>query len=258
MRIPRPIWWLIVIGAPVAAVVGLSMLALDKPNVVWSADAAQRPLCPHCRTPVPMYARRCPTCREEFDWVPSPEEDSAWCRSCLASEESRFLRARRKALGEEESAKRAAVAMGATADVARGWLKSMSAGLCGWCGGSGRNGDGSCPVCFGEGRCIVCDETLRVRRGSERAGREWERMVVHWRNLSRRDADVDVRRLVREEEAAFLKHNVGTFEASLLPFWPDVSAEPQQINDSQDPSTGPKAAWAARRRVTQVLQALEK
>jgi hypothetical protein len=251
-------WWLLVTGLVVGALVGLSFLALDKPNVVWSAEPGSPALCPQCRNEVKWYAHRCPTCREEFDWVVSPEEDSPWCRSCLTSEEGRWLAARRKALGEAAAVAKVAAATGLTTDGAKAWLRSMGPGQCGWCGGTGREGAtgsiGPCAVCFGESHCIVCDESLHVRRGNERAGREWERMAAHWSALSRSHAEVDLQALVRGDAQEFLKHGTGTEEATLLPFWPDVPHDLQRGPPTKD---SPRAAARARARVVSVLTALE-
>ena len=95
MAIPRSMGWLVVTGAVVAALMGLSFLALDKPDVVWTAA---QPRCPQCRTAVPLYAHRCPTRREEFDWAPAVDEESPWCVSCLTPGEDEALRVKRTAL----------------------------------------------------------------------------------------------------------------------------------------------------------------
>src|SRR5262245_16399027 len=76
LPIPRSMGWLVVTAVVVLSLVALSWFALDRPNVVWS-DV--KPHCPHCRSVVPDYSKRCPVCREEFDWTPSPDEASPAC-----------------------------------------------------------------------------------------------------------------------------------------------------------------------------------
>ena len=135
MAIPRSLWWLLVTGFIVLALVGLSMLALDKPNAVW-ADGV--PHCPHCRHEVPFYAHRCQTCREEFDWVATPDEDSPVCDACLTEAEAEILRSRVAALGADATA-RVATALEIPPRSAGEWLNAIKPGACGWwpraCGG---------------------------------------------------------------------------------------------------------------------------
>lgn len=224
MAIPRSMGWLVVTGAVVLGLVGLSFLALDRPNVVW---VAQRPQCPQCRTEVRKFSHRCPTCREEFDWVIAADEDSPWCTSCLSPTEDETLRQRKVALGEEEATKRVVVALHLPQEAARAYLHDVGRGQCGWCGGTGRDLSAAekdkapCPVCFGEKRCIACDGDRRVRLGVELAARELDHYVSLARMLSTPStADEGARREILRANQQFLRRFAGTEEAAGLFFSP--------------------------------------
>ncbi len=256
MAIPRSLGWLFVTALIVAALVGLSYLALDKPNAVWTGG---EPHCPQCRKPVEWYSHRCPTCREEFDWVASPEEDSPWCESCASKPEMQAMLARSKALGETATVKRVASALALPEDQAREWWKAFEPGRCGWCGGTGRNlgsaenGRDVCPVCFGEKACIVCDGEERVRLGDEKAARALERMDRDLERWTTAHAPRDV--LWKEVQAAdeeFVKKHAGTLETTSLLFWPAL----QGHAGAPGLPKGPRAASEARDRVLKAIRAL--
>src|SRR5262245_34221759 len=94
---PESRWWIVLLLLA-GAVFGLSALALNRADVVWSAG---QPLCPHCRSRVEPFSTRCATCREEYDWAVSPDEDSPVSGYSLSPLEERHLRTRIKTLGEE-------------------------------------------------------------------------------------------------------------------------------------------------------------
>ncbi len=176
MAIPRSMGWLVVTGLAVLTLVALSMFALDRPDVVW---AAGKPQCPHCRADVHAYGRRCPTCREEFDWVPTSDETSPACARCLSPAQDEWLGERRRALGDEKAAARLATALGVPVPAAAAYLAVVGRGQCGWCGGTGLDlvdGEGKsrapCPVCLGERRCVACAGDRRVLVGLEAAAVE--------------------------------------------------------------------------------------
>ncbi len=254
MAIPRSMGWLVVTGGIVLALVGLSFLALDKPNVVWSVGRAS---CPHCRTAVPAYARRCPTCREEFDWVVAPDEESPWCEQCLSPGEDEALRLRRKALGEEVATQRIASALSIPAASAAEWLHGVGRGQCGWCGGSGKDLSAPateaspCPVCFGEKRCIACDGDRRVRVGLEASHAELERYRAAAAVLTTPSTPLDLARAeVGKGNEGFLRRHSGTIEAAELWF-------PPLFLGGDSGGTSPRAATMARLRLQNALNALK-
>jgi hypothetical protein len=222
---PKSMAWLAVIGTIVLALVGLSFVALDKDNVVWRDGKA---ICPHCRTAVPFYAKRCPTCREEFDWVtPTDDEDSPVCAYCLSPGEDDLLRARKKELGDVETAKKVAAALSITEAAAAEYLKAAGRGQCAWCGGSGKDlsaleaRDAVCPVCFGAKRCAFCGGDRRVKIGSEAAGRDISRYRVFVEGLAGDLAPAtSARRDLAGRAEAFLKVHAGEQEAAELLFAP--------------------------------------
>lgn len=225
MAAPKSMAWLAVIGTIVLALVGLSFVALDKDNVVWRDGKA---ICPHCRTAVPFYAKRCPTCREEFDWVtPTDDEDSPVCASCLSPGEDDLLRARKKELGDVETAKKVADHLAISEAAAAEYLKAAGRGQCAWCGGSGKDlsalesRDAVCPVCFGAKRCVFCGGDRRVKIGSEAAGRDISRYRVFVDGLAGDLAPAtSARRDLAGRAEAFLKVHAGEREAAELLFAP--------------------------------------
>ena len=228
MAIPRSIWWLLVTGFIVLALVGLSMLALDKPNAVWAEGV---PHCPHCRHEISLYSHRCPTCREEFDWVPTPDDDSPVCEACLLESEAEILKSRAAALGAD-AVQRVGEALDVSPQAAAEWLRSIKPGACGWCGGTGhdlaRTGTAAaavCPACFGEKDCVVCAGDRKVRLGVEAADRDVRRAQLRWNALSAADGEDGMRRAVRTDEERLIKRHSGTLEAGRLPFWPRAHLE---------------------------------
>jgi hypothetical protein len=271
VAIPRSLWWLLVTGLIVLALVVLSMLALDKPNAVW-ADGV--PHCPHCRHDVPFYAHRCQTCREEFDWVATPEEDSPVCESCLLEAEAEIVKSRAAALGAD-APKRVAEALEVSPQAAVDWLQTIKPGACGWCGGTGRDlapstasGAGACPCCFAEKDCVACAGDRRVHVGVEAADRDVRRAWLRWNALGDADGVDGVRRALRRDEERLVQRHAGALEASTLPFWPEARlrtpAETRVGSLLPGSSAPPHAivgrtiAAAARARVAAALQALRR
>lgn len=251
MAAPKSLAWLAVIGAVVLALVGLSFVALDKDNVVWRDGKA---LCPHCRTAVPSYGHRCPTCREEFDWVLATDEDSPTCRSCLSPGEDDLMRERKKALGDPDAVARLAQKLSITEAAATEWLKTAGRGQCAWCGGSGRDlakfdaPEAVCPVCFGARRCVFCGGDRRVKVGSEAAGRDLSRYHGFLSGLEGdRTTDAAVAKDVAGWNEAFLKAHTGELEAASL-------LMPASARESKDP---PLASQRARERIDAVFDALK-
>lgn len=218
-------WWvftLIVIGALVL----ISMLALDRPDVIW---AGTTPECPHCRHEVRPYAHRCADCGGEFDWASPGEEDSPISSASLSAQEAEWVRDRVKALTPEVAAQRVAEATGLRLEVATLYLETLGQGDCGWCGGTRRDpaapdGEtGECPACFGSGDCVECGGDRRIRIGDQRAARA---LASYERELadilaSKVPDDVkldEARRLAR----TFLASHEGTAEAARIRFWPDL------------------------------------
>lgn len=239
-------WWILTVVV-VAVLLGISALALDRPNVVWDGDAA---LCPHCRTAVPFFSSRCPTCDERFDWTPAPDETSPRSPWSLSAPEAQWVRERVDALGLEAAADRTAKALGITGEAATLYLEHVARGRCGWCGGTGRDlaepkKDTPCPVCLGKKACIACGGDLRVRVGEEGAHRA---LAAYRRTLG----GISVwlpgdtqREEVKAANEEFLPWHGGTAEASHLVFWP------WWPNDKTTP-----AVEVARTRLNAVLTAL--
>jgi hypothetical protein len=263
--IPRSLGWLFVTGAIVAVLIGISYWALDLPNAVW---AEERPHCPHCRGDVAYYARRCPACREPFDWVASPDDDSPWCVACGTKAEVDAMIARAKALGEPAAVARLSKGLSLSEGAARAWWKALEPGRCGWCGGTGKDlaegASGDCPVCFGAQTCIGCDGDLRTHLGDERAGRDRERLK---RDLGPLRGDAYWKEF-RERSRAFLGRNAGTLEATQIGIDPASLPREEPPPPPPPPPEGghrnlragtpppPTAAGTARGRIEAAMRAL--
>lgn len=254
MAIPRSMGWLVVTGVVVLTLVALSMFALDRPNVVWSAG---KPQCPHCRADVHAYGRRCPTCREEFDWIPAADEASPVCARCLSPAQDEWHRERRRVLGEEKAVARVAEALGVPAAAAAEYLAVVGRGQCGWCGGTGFDlaAPGAtprtpCPVCLGDRRCIACGGDRRVLVGLEAAAIDAARYDALAQTLLAPNSPPDlVRRELRDAAGVYLRRQLGTAEVEHLWFWP---ALPRPSN----PDPAPKAPAVAAARLATVMGAL--
>lgn len=250
MAVPRSMGWLVVTGAVVLTLVGLSMFALDRPNVVWERGAAH---CPHCRTPVKAFGRRCPTCREEFDWLPTDDETSLACARCLTPGQDTWQRDRRRALTEEKATDRVAAALGLPPAAAAAYLKVMGRGQCGWCAGTGLDlgapnaGEGTtCPVCLGDRRCVACGGDRRVIVGVEAAAVEADRYERLAATVRAKPMSADLaRRELADAAGVFLRRHAGTAEVERLLLYTEA--------DVAAPRT---AVGAASERLAKVLEAL--
>jgi hypothetical protein len=257
MAIPvRSRWWILTL-AIVGVLVLISMLALDRPNVVW---AGYEPHCPHCRNAVRFYAQRCAECRADFDWVVAPEEDSPISQDSLSVLEAAWLHERVAALGAPEAARRVSQATGVSVEAAGRYLGGVARGDCGWCGGTRRDlaapEEGTpCPVCFGTGRSIACAGDRRVRLGDASARRALDAYEEDVRDLLEGSADSEARVAeARKLNARFLASHAGTTEASRLLHWPAFAAP--QGPDEGGGGTPPRATDVARQRLQQIVEAL--
>ena len=237
-------WWvftLIVIGALVL----ISMLALDRPNVIWSG---MTPECPHCRHEVRPYAHRCADCGGEFDWVVPGDEESPISSASLSAQEAEWVRDRVKALTIEGAARRVADATGLSVEAATLYLETLGQGDCGLCGGTRRDLSGpldettECPGCFGSGDCVECGGDRRIRVGDQRAARALETYERELADVLGSKVPDDVKRAAARRLArTFLTSHEGTAQAASIRF--DLG--PEVIVD------------VARRRLDQVLTALK-
>ncbi len=261
---PESRWWLLTLAA-VGVLVAISMLALDRSDVVWLGG---KPFCPHCRSAVPFYGSRCPSCDQQYDWTASPDAASPLSPYSLSALEAEHLRVRIQSLGEAEAAQRVSVALSFPVEAARRYLAAVGRGRCGWCGGTGLSLDEfeqdpkrSCPVCFGRKWCIACGGDRRIRLGDPSAARALADYAASLGDvavsLPLDEQHAEARRL---NEAFILRHT-GTLEATYLVFWPEWRAGTWPV--LEDPpffwGRGPeatRAVAAARRRLDHVLVAL--
>lgn len=254
MGIPAQSRWWVLTLAVIGILVLISMLALDRPNVIWLGD---EPQCPHCRHDVQPYSHRCADCGGEFDWFTPGEDEGPISSASLSAQEAEWVRDRVKALGPEEAARRVAEATDLSAEAAAEYLASVGRGDCGWCGGTrrdlsaGAKPDDVCPGCFGGGNSVACGGDRRVRIGDERAARA---LVVYKRELADLLAShvpvavkhTEGRRLARE----FLSAHEGTREAESILFWPRVPVGQEAV------AVGEAIVWKGRERLNAILQAL--
>ncbi len=251
-------WWVITL-AIVGVLLGISALALDRPNVVWSAES---PHCPRCRQEVAWFAERCGQCESDFDWVVAPDDATPISPWSLGEEEFRHLGTLRERWGREAAAARVAERVQVSDEAAARWLTAAAPGRCGLCGGTGEDlaaaaGDAAppCEVCFGSGTCIACSGDRRMRLGDPGAHRGLEQHRRTAQALARAhipaaQREAGLRRLAEE----FLRRYAGTVEAARLPFWRLAS---ERAGRGQDWEGAPTAVEVARRRIDEVLDALE-
>ncbi len=260
-------WWLLTL-AIVAVLLGISALALQHPDVVWTGGA---PHCPQCRAEVPFYATRCPTCREQFDWAVAPEETSPLSPFSLSPLEATAVRVRIKALGEPEAARRVAKALDITSPAAERYLQALGTGRCGWCGGTGTDpatatGESArpCPVCLGRGYCIACNGDRRVRMGDPGAGAAFRAYATALQDVAPWLPLEDQRAEARRLGELFVRRWSGTVEATYVVFWPTWEVgktpwldHPDSLSEKLAPVEPTTAVGMARRRLDEVVAALE-
>jgi hypothetical protein len=186
--------WLIFGLALVALVVFLIVIAMDRDNIDWENG---KPWCPHCRLEVPAYSTKCPTCRERYDWI----TDERLCYLCLADSDVDWIHSIpademdvtiRKAFSADASQTKAVME----------WLQKIDSGDCVHCAGTGidlfapvaENGAKTpCPVCFGDGDCILCEGREKIRIGNLDAHRDYmrhmESLAYHDGRLARPTAE---------------------------------------------------------------------
>jgi uncharacterized small protein (DUF1192 family) len=227
MAIPaRSRWWIATLLI-VAVLLGISGLALDRPDVVWDAAG---PHCPFCRSAVELYSSRCTACRGDFDWTVQPEEASPIATDSLSMLAAVDLRERIGQIGEEDAARRVASAVGLGEQAAALYLATVGRGDCGWCGGTRRDLTApvpedapDCPLCFGSGRSIACGGNRRVEHGNWAAQRALEVYEAELEDM--RDAGLPAevqRREARRLAARFLGRFAGTAQARGIYFWERV------------------------------------
>ena len=246
--------WLLLTALIVGALLLLSALAMNRPNVVW-ADA--KPHCPGCRHEVKPYANRCSDCRFEFDWVVADEEDSPVSPFILSADEQRAFKAAVEALGEEKAAKRVATATGLSATDAARYLDRLTRSSCGYCAGTGAHlgGSGDCPVCFGHDTCVSVDDedTLRIRLGDEDAARDLRRLKLTLQGLGRPakgDAGASARAEIRELLEDYMDDHAGSIEATQVPV-------PGALLGDESAGIQSTTGALARSRIVRVLKALQ-
>jgi hypothetical protein len=251
-------WW---IGTLLVLVLllGLSALALDRPNVVWFRG---EPQCPSCRKVVERYSHQCAACRSEFDWTVSPAENSPLSAWSLSPVEFEHLGALRAALGREEAARRVAARFGIPDEAAARWLTAAAPGRCGFCGGTGSDlgaapeaSASSCPVCFGSGACIACGGDRHVRLGDWGAARALEGYEREAADLLQSHVPAAARReRLRALTEEFLRLHAGSEEAGRLPHWVEAA---ERAERGASWVSAARAVEIARGRIDAALEALE-
>lgn len=226
-------WALAGVGLLLVIVV-FSLAALDQKDVVW---AGGKPLCPHCRLDVAPYASVCQQCRHAFDWQAREDE----CDVCLSDFDVEYYE--KLIDGKDEAVKKAFADNGATEEQVKDlleWVDGLKTGACGFCGGTGKwlakgygppnlpedaaplvkvmeqQLAGSCPVCFGTGRCILCDGRHTVLFGRETALVEFDALLGRLDRLDRR-RDPASAELVLSEISGYVRRQAGRHEIVNVP-----------------------------------------
>ncbi len=171
--------WLSFTGLCVVGLVALGILAVDERNVVWEAG---QPLCPYCRSAMEPLAITCKGCRGRVDWVGT----TLPCSCCLDSPDVDHLRDRFDALALPPAA-----APPWLAAFPGGYFHVMDRGACGYCAGLKQIGEGGearpCPICRGDGRCILCGGDRVVEVGNEQVHRRLLERRREWEEGERRE-----------------------------------------------------------------------
>ena len=236
MAIPVQSRWWIATLIIVAVLVTISALALDQPDVVWSAkggdpEAMPAPHCPFCRNEVESFSHRCDTCKGEYDWVVCPEDQSPICSDSLSVLQAEWVANRIRELGNDVAVARVMKATGFTEEKADAYLHSVGRGDCGWCGGTKVDLDSEepladsepCPACLGTGRSTGCGGDRRATLGDQSAARALARYWAEIRDLHALPVPMDPDKRtdeIRRLSEAFLQSHAGTVEAWQILFWP--------------------------------------
>lgn len=207
--------WIMASLGLLTVIVVFSLAALDQKNVIWVGG---EPECPHCRHEVTEFASVCSTCRRAFDW----KSNEVPCNACMNSRDARYYLHQYEASAEayEAALLNAGIEQEELAGLVE-YAESLREGRCGFCGGSGEwlapghqektTGDGGvaelypmmrdtmngkCPVCFGTGRCLLCDGDRMVEIGRESAKRDL-------RSVEKMEQQINPLRDERSAEAGF-------------------------------------------------------
>ncbi|MGE0192574.1 MAG: hypothetical protein AB7T63_11100 [Planctomycetota bacterium] len=218
---PESRWWVVTL-AVVAVLIAISLLAIDRPNVVWSRA---KPHCPACRSEVAPYSSRCAACSTSFDWVIADNDACPLCRHDLGTLEAEHVHERIRALGDDVASQRVADKLGVSKESGHAYLASLGRGRCGWCGGRGiepgaeGEPETSCRLCGGGGACAACGGDRRVQLGIQAA----HLALAAWR-ADIEDLGTGVPEEARRREharltQAFFARHAGTAEA-LEVTWP--------------------------------------
>ncbi len=259
MPIPLYARWWVVTLLIVGVLIGISALAVDRPNVVWSHAT---PHCPSCRKEVEPFGQRCPHCEGLFDWVPAPEGEMPLSSFSMSEEEFQYLGQLRERWGRDAAAAHVATRLGLSPQAAARWLTAAAPGRCGLCGGTGEDLATSaidkvvpCELCFGAGACIACGGDRRMRLGEMDAAHGLEQFQRNAAALLRAHVPLEQRRsALRRLAEGFVKRYAGTVEAAQLPDW---RAAAERAGRGQVWDSAPLAVDVARRRIDEVLDALE-
>ena len=248
--------WLLMTAVIVGLLLTISAMAMDRPNVVWTAG---QPTCPSCRSPSNMYATRCATCAVDFDWEVAPDEDSPISGHSLSSLEEQEVHEATSRLGADEVERRVARVLGSSRQRAKAYLSRLRQGRCGYCGGTGEDlsgqDDDECPVCFGQGACVASGGDGRMRLGDEQAAQAHARVLAQIEALDGRGRPEALLPVIRRLCRGFLLVHAGTVQASALPYWRhgETLRPVQLVGDGTS-----TAAGEARARIEAVLEALRR
>ena len=246
-------WWIVTLVI-IGVLMGISALALDRPNVVWHAD---KPHCPACRGEVAFYSSKCSGCSAQFDWVVAPDEASPLSQFSLSAIESEELLRTVKELGEDEAVSRVARAAGFSEESARAYLDRIGRGRCGWCGGTGKDLDAEagvdqpCVLCLGDGGCVACGGDHRQRLGvwaAEQALAVYQREAIPLRTAGL-PPEVEMKESWRLAHD-FLRRHAGTVQAEKIEV-------PRRAGGDHGPIRYVAAPELARRRLRKIVQALK-
>lgn len=245
--------WLVMTALIVAVLLGISALALDRPDVVWTVDG---PVCPSCRSVVNLHAQRCRECGTDFDWTAASDEQSPRAHHSLSRLEAQLVREHVRRLGDALALTTVKEKLGLSAKAASAYLEAIGRGRCGYCGGTGEevasdSEPHDCPVCFGGKNCIASGGDGISTLGARGAHTDLHRLLREMATLSKHLTPAVRTRELERLARAFLDDHVGTVEAGQLPFWKDLIPGDQAVGSARP------AAEVARARLDLLLEALQ-